>query len=304
MNEILRGAILGFAVGDAVGVPYEFKMKDNFECTDMVGNGTWNQPVGTWSDDTSMVLATMQSIIDKKGQILPRDIMQNFSEWVNMGEFTARNDVFDIGGTTSRAIYRFDMGASTDACGSNDEFSNGNGSLMRILPLAFVTGNFPLIDSVSALTHAHYISKNACRIYVNLARTLIASWKSPGENKIYFDYLIENNYTMANTYGEAFRRIPLIPRLTRDEITSDGYVVDTLESVLWSLYHTDNYKDCILTAVNLGGDTDTCAAIAGGLAGIIYGVDAIPTEWLEKLARKDYIENMCEEFSKVIPHEQ
>lgn len=263
MNEKLRSAVYGLAVGDALGVPYEFKERDSFKCEGMTGYGTWNQPAGTWSDDTSLVLATCDSIKTLK-RINPYDIMGNFALWLYRGEYTPHGKVFDVGNTTKAAINRFYVrGFDPLECGLTDEMSNGNGSLMRILPLAFVPGlTIKDIEDVSKLTHAHKTSVNQCINYVYICQELIKNEDFP----IIFE------------------------GLERKYVKSTGYVVDTFEAALWCFANTSNYKDCVLTAVNLGGDTDTIAAIAGGLAGIKYGFEAIPAEWIEQLANKELIE--------------
>lgn len=288
MNKIYD-AVMGLVVGDALGVPVEFKVRDTFHVDDMIGYGTYNQPPGTWSDDSSLTLATMESII-RKGGIDPADMMNNFSvEWYYKGEFTPYGKVFDIGGTTEAAIRRFNSGIEPLKCGLNHYKHNGNGSLMRILPLALMPSSMTDINNVSSLTHAHEISRRACRTYVAIAEQLLK--RSPLRDII--DYPIA---------WKDFDRIPKIYKLNRDEIRSTGYVVDTLEAALWCVYHTNSYRDCVLTAVNLGGDTDTIAAVAGGLAGIIYGCggeSGIPDEWIAQIARKDWISDLCERFRLV-----
>lgn len=156
----LKDAIYGLAIGDALGVPYEFLKRGEFECTDMIGNGTHNQPEGTWTDDTSMTLATCMSIKNKK-HIDVEDIRKEFEEWMFNNKYTPFDEVFDWGTTCSNAIY--------DKKGCDDEWSNGNGSLMRIIPLAFVNDiTDEEIENVSAITHAHSISKEGCVYYVTI----------------------------------------------------------------------------------------------------------------------------------------
>lgn len=164
----LRDAIYGFAVADALGVPFEFKERGTFICSDCVGFGTWNKEAGTWSDDTSMTLATCKSIKDK-GRVDIEDIRKNFKAWLFDDEFTADGKTFDVGGTTREAL--------TLNRGMDDFYSNGNGSLMRILPLAFTDASDEEIEKVSSITHAHEISRKACLDYVHLARKLIAGEK-------------------------------------------------------------------------------------------------------------------------------
>ena len=283
-------AIMGLVVGDALGVPVEFQKRDSYHVTDMIGYGSHCQPPGTWSDDSSMTLATVDSLVVVPW-VNPRDIMNNFALWFRDGKFTPYGEVFDIGGTTASAIRLCLMGQNPEQCGGTDIWANGNGSLMRILPLAFTGCDDRTINDISGLTHAHWISKTACRIYVHIARSLLA-----GER---LEDVLDD--VVPETTGGEFDKIGRLPEMNRDEIKSDGYVVDTLEAALWCVLHSDSYRECVLLAVNLGGDTDTVAAVAGGLAGIIYGSGGekgIPEEWIDKIAKKDWIKSLCEKFER------
>lgn len=282
----LHDAIMGLVVGDALGVPVEFKQRDTYQVTDMIGYGTYNQPPGTWSDDSSMTLATLESI-GRLGKIDPTNIMGNFFRWLEHADFTPWGKVFDVGTGTQRAISRYAKGIPVSRCGGDNIRDNGNGSLMRILPLALVPHTGRDIIDVSSLTHAHSISQNACLIYVSISDHLLA-----GESK---EQAVAKGIQAITS--EEYARLPEIHQCERGEIKSTGYVVDTLEAALWCFLNTDNYRDCVLTAVNLGDDTDTVAAIAGGLAGILYGVggDAgIPEQWISNIARQEWIRQLCE----------
>jgi ADP-ribosyl-[dinitrogen reductase] hydrolase len=272
----LKDAVYGFAVGDALGVPFEFKRRGSFRCTDMVGYGTWNQEAGTWSDDTSMLLATCDSIKKHDRCIQVHDIMDNFYQWYSSANYTAHHERFDIGNTTEEALEQYSLGYSPMECGQSTLYSNGNGSLMRILPLAFIDCEEDEIRKVSSLTHAHYISKEACVIYVEIAKQLLQ-----GESI--------QSILSSRLWKEPFERLGRLVQLTESDIKSSGYVIDTLEAALWCVSTTNTYKDSILKAVNLGEDTDTVAAVAGGLAGILYGYEQIPSEWIDKLAAKEVI---------------
>lgn len=268
MNSKLKAAIYGLAIGDALGVPAEFCARGTYCVQDMVGYGTHNQPAGTWSDDTSMTIATCDSIRECQGVDIS-DMQKRFRRWLGAGEYTVDGVVFDCGGTTSRALHR--------GFGEDAEASNGNGSLMRILPLAFIGAKVEDVEEVSAITHAHWISKAACVCYVNIARNLLKG------------YDLKEILEMIGL-GEPFDRLPIIHTLQEEEIKSSGYVVDTLEAALWAVSTTDNFRDAVLKAVNLGSDTDTVGAVAGGLAGIMYGMDGIPEEWIDSLRGKEIIE--------------
>ena len=275
----LYQSVLGFAIGDALGVPYEFMERGTFECKDMTGYGTHNQPEGTWSDDTSMTLATLKSLKDNCGKVHVESIRANFMKWINEGAFTANGDVFDIGHATLKAL--------TTGRPRTGEFENGNGSLMRILPLAFVDCSDDEIRAVSAITHGHWISKEACVIYVHVARRLIA-----GEG-------IEEIIPTLK-YDKPFDRLCRINGMDVSEIKSSGYVVDTLEAALWAVSqignrevlitgHSEMFSESVKRAINLGEDTDTVGAVTGGLAGIIYGLGLNGKKWSERIRNKDLI---------------
>ena len=281
--EKIYSAIMGLVVGDALGVPYEFRKRGTFRATDMVGGGTYGLPKGTWSDDSSMTLATMESIYQMGGRIDREDIMHNFVRWLCHGHFTPYERAFDVGNTTRTAIARYLDYRPLDSCGGREITDNGNGSLMRILPLAFLDCTDDDVCGVSALTHGHDIAKAVCVNYVKYARLLLA-----GEDKRMAAIDLNQDY---------------IAGYRKQDIRSGGYVVDTFQAALWCFLTTDSYREAVLKAVNLGEDTDTVAAVCGGLAGIYYGVGGdkgIPTEWIDKIARRDWIAGLCDRFAKSI----
>lgn len=293
----VKDGIIGFVVGDALGVPVEFTNREYLEndpVTGMMEYGTYNQPSGTWSDDSSMTIATMTSIINKKG-IDYTNIMDEFCRWMDEAEYTPHGEVFDIGNTTSRGLGRYKQGCDALSSGGDSTYDNGNGSLMRILPLAYIPEiDYETVENISSLTHAHYRSKIACVLYVEIARSMLSNEDlTIGEH---IDSSCERikEYYADNEELEHFDRI--FANDFSDGIRSGGYVIDTLETVIYCLRNTDSYRDAVLKAVNLGGDTDTNAAICGGLAGIYYGYDSIPVDWIEELAKFDYLLSLCEKY--------
>lgn len=268
--EKLQDAVYGAAVGDALGVPYEFGWRGKFQCTGMKGNGAHNQPAGTWSDDTSLLIATCDSIRAQRGAINTDDMRKKFCLWMNSGRYTPDGCCFDIGTTTSTAL--------VEGKGCISERSNGNGSLMRIVPLAFTRATNDDIAKVSAITHAHSFSVEACIVFVAIARDLIRGVPLA-------EALIDHA-----PIHHPFERLATLASLQEDDIESSGYVVHTLEASLWCLLKSDSYASCVLQAVNLGRDSDTTACVAGALAGIMYGFDAIPSEWIEILRGKQVID--------------
>ena len=268
-NTLLKAAVFGLAVGDALGVPYEFRNRDTFTVTRMTSGGVHKQPKGTWSDDTGLTLATCYSI-QKKGGIDLADMMRDFRAWLWHGAFTVDGRIFDVGNTCGQAI---NVGH-----GLGWEDKQGNGSLMRILPLAFLPGiSDEAIADVSALTHDSSVCKELCIIYVHIARELIqgADLKTAISRSVSPD----SNY----------RHLLDIENFPREEIGNTEHAPAAMTAALWCLSHTRSYKACVLAAVRLGGDTDTVAAIAGGLAGIMYGYRAIPKLWLMQLRGKNII---------------
>ncbi|WP_240541552.1 ADP-ribosylglycohydrolase family protein [Bifidobacterium callimiconis] len=281
MAARLRGAVYGQAVGDALGVPFEFKSRDSFQCTDMIGNGTHCKPAGTWSDDTAMMLGTLDSLADTNGVVNADDMRGKFLAWARNGEYTPDGDVFDIGNTTSIAL-----GSGKGQTGERD---NGNGSLMRIIPLAFVDCSDDDIRSASAVTHAHEISTSACVRFVHAARLLIAAsdgWSAgaSGENS----GMIRARRTAAIDKAGEIAGLENLRATPRNQIRSGGFVLDTLRAAFWCLTTTDCYADCVRAAVNLGSDSDTTAAVSGALAGIVYGFDANP--WTGELLGIDLLD--------------
>ena len=269
-GEQLRAIVYGAAVGDALGVPYEFMARDTFTCTDMVGGGAHRQPKGTFSDDTSLLLATCDSIRHKR-KIDVKDMLQRFRRWSYEGAYAIDGTVFDIGSTVATAL--------SEGAGRSDEYSNGNGSLMRIAPLALTNATNKQIAEVSGITHNHSLSKQACITFVRILREVRLSADLPAA--------IAKNIPD----DPRFSFMENLSEMSRDEVSSGGYVMDTLCAALWCALHTNSYEQCVQSAVNLGRDTDTTACVAGALAGALYGQEAIPTKWLSDLRGKDIIES-------------
>ena len=304
--SVIRGVILGHAVADALGVPVEFKRRETLDqcpLTDMIGYGTYHLPAGSWSDDTSMTLCTLDVLAD--GEVDFRRIMDNFSIWYHEGAYTPDGVCFDIGGTCLRAIENYRVeGRDPCACGLRGGNSNGNGSLMRMIPFVLFAhyreyswdATLELIHRASGLTHAHPRSLVGCGIYALLLRCIL----SRGREGISEGLRLATCHYDGEEELMAYARIfsPDFAALPREEIRSSGYVVDSLEAAVWCLMTTDHYRDCVLKAANLGEDTDTTSAIAGGLAGALYGLEAIPPSWLETLIKREIMEEMCARAAK------
>ncbi|MCH2518189.1 MAG: ADP-ribosylglycohydrolase family protein [Dehalococcoidia bacterium] len=304
-RERILGGLWGAVVGDALGVPVEFQSRNALlahPVIDMRGEGTYQQPPGTWSDDTSLMLCTVEELIE--GFDTQR-LGKLFVRWLNSAYWTPRGRVFDVGITTRQAINRLSNGAAPEQAGLDDENSNGNGSLMRILPVALRFSGSSTAEIVnyahqsSSLTHRHLRSKVACGIYCLIARALM-SGRGPADA---YEIGIQESraFYLDTPYSSElsnFERVlsGQVGRLPESAVASSGYVVHTLEASIWCLLNTGSFRESTLRAVNLGEDTDTTATVTGGLAGIYYGVSSIPDEWLHQLARREDLGRLFENF--------
>lgn len=304
----LFGGLFGFAVGDALGVPVEFSTREerkNDPVNEMRAYGTYHQPFGTWSDDTSLTLCLVESI--NKGYTV-QSVANNFVKYYQHGYLTPYCEVFDVGNSTKDAIERIMRGISLTECGGKTEQDNGNGSLMRVLPLAYYVKKMPpdrqieIVEEVSSLTHSHKRSKFACVFYVKLIMNLFNGYeKTEAYNKT-IEFMNENCQNRYSEEMEHYQRIlsGTITTCLEDQIKSSGYVIDTLEAAVWSFLTTNSYRESVLKAVNLGGDTDTIAAIVGGMAGTYYEFQDIPDNWVQILARKEEIHELLTQFDNLI----
>lgn len=307
MKEKISGGLFGLAVADALGVPVEFTprriLKEN-PVTGMRGFGTYDQPPGTWSDDTSLTLCLMDSLAQTEAPDYG-DIMKNFASWLTEGKYTPHGEAFGVGHSTRKAILLSLSGKPPLECGGTALEANGNGSLMRILPMAYYL--YPMDDPeaclrevhrISSLTHAHPLSKIACGIYVLLLTALLKGKSC--ESAVSAAGRYYSSHKEFSPWLEHFHRIldvSGLEKLSSPEISSSTYVIHSLEAAFWCFLTTDSYRGCVLKAANLGEDTDTVAAIAGGLAGTFYGKEDIPAEWIHALVRKDCLDEIMDRFT-------
>ncbi len=328
INEIIRNGTYGAMIGDALGVPYEFTPRQEMNynpCKGMMGYGKHDQPVGTWSDDSSMILATMDAMTStlKQHKSIDYDlIMDNYADWVMYGEFTPHGDAFDVGNTVLDAVTNYTLGVPSLYCGGENDNNNGNGSLMRMLPVAYyvyyvgrknqwsLDEQFEFIHNMSSLTHRHKTSQMSCGTYCMIILEILKNMDSnkdvPLENMVstairtardYYSSLEGWEASMEDLYWVFSSDIS---EFHRDEIDSGGYTVSTLEATIWCVLRTDNYKDAVLKAVNLGYDTDTTACTVGGLVGLYYGYEQIPKEWVESLKSKNFVNDVILSFSECL----
>lgn len=308
----IKGCLYGLIVGDALGVPVEFKERTHLKkhpIKTMIGsdlkNQKYNYPAGMWSDDSSMNLLTIESLI-KKGYN-PSDMMYRFGLWLNDAYMTPFGTVFDIGITTKKAIERYNRKQPKSKWGLTEEKSNGNGSLMRIAPIACYflnSSDNELIKKameVSSLTHAHVRSQLACAYLCILLKYLLKGKNLI--NSLNYTNEILKPLISKNKELSSFSRILDTKNLIKsseNKIESSGYVIHTLEASIWCAANTNTFKSSVLKAVNLGDDTDTTACITGMITGSIYGNSKIPSEWKEILAKKNIVSELINNFVRKI----
>ena len=276
------GTFLGLAVGDAVGTTLEFCSRDaKPRVEDIVGGGRFELPPGGWTDDTAMALALADSLAASE-TLNSRDLMDRFVRWWRDGDYSCREHCFDIGNTTRAALDRY-LQTDDPLAGSTDPGSAGNGSLMRLAPVAlrFLKDRSRLVATAaeqSRTTHGAEEAVDACRAFAELLADAIAG--SPRAD-VLAPRPFEGAEAITRVMNGSWRGRP------RNEIRSSGYVVHTLEAALWSVARTGNFRNAVLLAANLADDADTVAAVTGQLAGALYGLGGIPDGWLERLAWKD-----------------
>lgn len=313
MDKLRLTAIMGVAVGDALGLPVQFYSREQCQKLKVQEMRAWELPKGTFSDDTATTLCTLASLKENNWQLNDEDIMKRFVAWLGYGYMTCDDMAIDVGMATRKAIQRYYDGVPLAECGCKGFRECGNGSLMRIMPIVFYLQKnrqadvYDAVRRVSSLTHAHEVCVLACYIYVSLCLEIInlknnANGKISEANRLKFlsDALYEIYYRAAHHFSyesmKLYKRIfnfTSFSNLPMEVIKSSGYVVHSLEAALWCFVTTDNFRDCLVKAVSLGDDTDSVAAIVGGLAAIYYGYDAIPEKWLADLRGKDMIYQLC-----------
>jgi ADP-ribosylglycohydrolase len=296
LNDRVLGALLGLATGDAVGTTLEFRPPGTFEpIDDMVGGGPFQLRAGEWTDDTAMALCLAESLVSTGG-FDAADQMRRYVRWYREGHLSCTGTCFDIGRTTRAALERFEVSGEPFA-GATDPRSAGNGSIMRLAPVAIFFAAHPAeaiercADS-SRTTHGATEAVDACRY---LAALLVGALNGTSR-----DELLSERYTPIPGYWQDH---PLCPRIDdvacgsfrRREpprIRGSGYVVESLEAALWAFHRSSNFREGCLLAVNLGDDADTTGAVYGQIAGAFYGSNGIPAAWLDRLAMRSTIEGL------------
>ena len=302
-RDRLMGGLVGLIIGDALGVPVEFSSRqerDQDPLQGMRGFGTHHQPAGTWSDDGALAMAHAAAFIAHGWN--PEQHLRAFLAWLEDGHFTAHNNVFDIGLATRRALQRFRNGRPLTEIGGDRNVDNGNGSLMRILPASCWWAGSPPSELIanlgeaSALTHAHVRSRLCCALHGLIADRLLS--------RVPMEYALKESAVLIAPCIPTEERAVFASLLdgscltwSRNAIPSDGHVVSTLIAACWCLHHHADFADAVLAAVNLGEDTDTTAAVTGGLAGLRCGFSGLPVAWTTCLPRRVEVIDLAERFS-------
>ena len=298
--ERYRGCLLGLAAGDALGTTLEFRSPGSFTpLDDMVGGGPFSLAPGQWTDDTSMALCLAESLIQCQGFDLS-DQLSRYVRWFRLGHLSSTGVCFDIGNTVRTALIKYER-TGEPYSGSRDPYSAGNGSLMRLAPVPMYFAKTPAeaIDkcgSSSETTHGVRAAVDACRYYGGL---IVGALNGIGKEE-----LLGERFSPVNDYWETQPLVEEIDQIARGsfkekqppEIKGTGYVVDSLEAALWSLYHSETFAGGCLLAVNLGDDADTTGAVYGQLAGAYYGEEGIPSAWRSKLSINNLIRDYADQI--------
>lgn len=292
-----RGALLGLAIGDALGAPVEFRPPGSFSpVTCYRSGGPFNLLAGQWTDDTSMALALADSLVRNNG-FDAVDQLSSYLAWFQTGKYSVNGRCFDIGNTTRHALYEYELKGTLFA--DSDAGNSGNGSIMRLAPIPIYFSRFykenlkvlsVIAEDSSRTTHGSEMCLSACRYMALIIAGLIHSESKETVLDSDWSALVETRkikplhpYIEEISQGSFKKKNP-------PEIEGSGFVVKSLEAALWAFYHGKNFEDAVLKAVNLGGDTDTTGAVCGQIAGACWGESGIPASLIEGLDRKDMLE--------------
>lgn len=286
-----RGALIGMAVGDALGTTLEFTRRDEEpHHTEMTGGGPFRLAPGVWTDDTSMALCLGDNLL-ANGRLEPRDLMHRFVRWWREGENSVTGSCFDIGNTTRAALERFER-TGDPLAGDPAAYAAGNGSLMRLAPVAM----FYCDDRIAAgqaarlqsqTTHAAPECLEACDAF---ARLLVDAFQGASKAELLTTSRADFTGQVAGVLDGDWRT------KARSQIASSGYVIHTFEAALWAINQASTFEEALVLAVNLGDDADTVGAVTGQLAGALWGAQAIPERWLTPLAWRDRLDDMAQDL--------
>ena len=295
LKDRFRGCLLGLAIGDALGTTLEFKAPGSFEpIHDMVGGGPFNLAPGEWTDDTSMALCLAESLVSCQGMDLA-DQMQRYLHWYREGYLSSTGFCFDIGNTVRSALERFDR-TGDPVSGSTDPYSAGNGSIMRLAPVAmyFVHDNQASIRNCaksSLTTHGTRMAVDACRYFGSL---ISGALRGVSKDTLLSEHFFKDNEQLVREIDEIARGS--FKEKEPPDIQGTGYVVKSLEAALWAFFRSESFESGCLLAVNLGNDADTTGAVYGQIAGAYYGESGLPVKWREQIILKDLIRSFADQI--------
>ena len=303
IKDKIKGAIIGLLIGDALGVPYEFHDpisiprydEIEFEPPPYFRRSHVGVPVGTYSDDGAQALILLNTLLEC-GKFDATHFAESLVDWYNDGFMAVGRKVFDVGIQTASSIRELKRGVEPLLAVGADEYSNGNGSLMRVLPLALWHrgSDLELIADAfdqSSVTHGHLRSKLCCALYCLWARRILQNVENAWENAVETLCKIFPENTIENIEFET----RIFPKDAIYDVKGSGYVVDSLRVARWA-NGNKSYEETVKAAISLGNDTDTTACIAGGIAGLKFGVDLIPTRWRENLRGAELYEPLIEKL--------
>ncbi|KAI4114364.1 MAG: hypothetical protein LQ345_004834 [Seirophora villosa] len=305
----IRGSIYGVAICDALGSPAEFCRRGTFPpITDLRYSHNFNLPPGCWTDDTSMTLCLSQSLIHSKGAFDSQDQVKRYIRWFEEGYMSSIGECFDIGKATRNALSIW-KGYLTDGAGGEEmskgqmavdkalkkKVTCGNGSLMRVSPIGLVFHGDPAraleyAARSSEVTHPYPTNAEACKVYTRLIVSTFADASKEELAAVFADWIFQDPDLKSRL--EKYSGLDSWQEVEAEQISSSGYVVHSLEASLWAFFTTSSFEDGALKVVNLGDDADTVGAIYGGIAGAFYGVETLPSRWLEGLEAKSTVDEV------------
>lgn len=304
VRDRFRGAMLGMAVGDALGAQVEFQSRGSFPSqTEMTGGGPWGLKAGEWTDDTIMSMCTAEALVEK-GQWDAQAVMENYLRWYRDGHWSPKGRCFDIGGTTSGALRRYEQSGDPYS-GLTGEHNQSNGSIMRLAPVPLLYAADPakaakMSGLSSKTTHGHRTCIDACRLLGAILAAAVPDAR-PGDKVDFFRAACDPAIFAAEPLCEA------ISRLAGGEwrgkpyqaISGSGYAVATLETALWCFSNTRTFEDGLVKTIDVGDDTDTTGAVYGQIAGAWYGAEAIPARWIQPLWKLDRIRGFADDLYRL-----
>lgn len=303
-HPAMTGSLLGYMVGDAAGLPFDGRTREEMRKSPMkkgelIGYKCHNVPPGTWSGTSGLMLATMKSVMDQQNSLDADDLMKKYTDWYDNGKYTAFGKQLICDPAVESAIHAYKEGTHAHLCGMNHDASDSCGALIRTLPLAFLNGSedktYTQIISVAGITNPPDANVLCCCIYAAIIRQILMGEMSK-------KWAIEEGIkSVGNRYSlislESTINSLQNPPHGSEVRETDGSVINTLQAALSSFLYTHSYEECVIYAVNLGGNTSEVAALAGGLAGARYRVQEIPKNWLNVLARKDRVNKLVLKYT-------